>query len=88
MLALFFFCIYFVFSCLIVSDLKQNAWWVKVITQQPKCTYYFGPFDSREEAIANKDGYLQDLEAEGAQQVRVAIEQGKPRKLTIFRDPP
>jgi hypothetical protein len=23
------------------------AWWVEIVTEQPKCIYYFGPFASR-----------------------------------------
>jgi len=86
MLALFLFCIYFVFLCLIISDLKQNVWWVKVVTQQPRCTYYFGPFDNQEEAKASENGYLEDLEAEGAQEIQVVLCQDKPQSLTIFED--
>jgi hypothetical protein len=86
MLALLLFLIYFVFLCLILANLQQNAWWVKVVTHQPKCTYYFGPFNSQEEATASKQGYLQDLEAEGAQKIHVNIQQARPRKLTIFHD--
>lgn len=86
MLALFLFTIYFVFLCLILSDFKQGAWWVKIVTQQPNCLYYFGPFDSEEEAKTNETGYLQDLESEGAQEIQVIIYQGQPQKLTVFED--
>jgi len=86
MLALFLFIIYFIFLCLILSDFKQKAWWVKIITKQPDCTYYFGPFETSEEAQANESGYLQDLQAEGTQEMQVVIYQGQPRKLTIFQD--
>lgn len=88
MLALFLFIIYFVFLCLILSDFKHKAWWVKIITKQPACTYYFGPFDNEEEAKASEYGYLQDLQAEGAQEIQVVICQGNPQKLTIFNDSP
>ena len=86
MLALFLFTIYFVFLCLILSEFKQGEWWVEIVTKQPNCLYYFGPFDSQEEAKANEDGYLQDLQAEGAQEIQVIICQGQPQKLTIFED--
>lgn len=86
MLALFLFTIYFVFLCLILSEFKQERWWVEVATKQPNCLYYFGPFDSKEEAKANENGYLQDLQAEGAQEIQVIICQGEPEKLTIFED--
>ena len=86
MLALFLFIIYFVFLCLILSEFKQVEWWVEIATKQPECLYYFGPFDSEEEAKSHESGYLQDLQAEGAQEIRVIICQGQPQKLTIFED--
>jgi hypothetical protein len=86
MLALFLFTIYFVFLCLILSEFKQGKWWVEIATTQPNCLYYFGPFDSEEEAKANESGYLQDLQDEGAQEIQVIICQGQPQKLTVFED--
>lgn len=86
MLALFLFTIYFVFLCLILSEFKQGEWWVEIVTKQPNCLYYFGPFDSEEEAKANENGYLQDLQDEGAQEIQVMIWQGQPQKLTVFED--
>lgn len=86
MLALFLFTIYFVFLCLILSEFKQEKWWVEIATKQPNCLYYFGPFDSQEEAKSNEDGYLQDLQSEGAQEIQAIICQGQPQKLTIFED--
>lgn len=59
-------------------------WWVKIETQVPVCTYYFGPFESRREAQAHRGGYVEDLEGEGAQGLQVVIEQGNPQELTIF----
>ncbi len=82
----FLFLFYFVLACYFVYTLKQTklrTWWVKVDTVSPRCRYYFGPFDSPEEAQAHHRFYLEDLAEEGATGIQWAIEQGYPRKLTI-----
>lgn len=60
------------------------AWWVEIVTQDPSCTYYFGPFLSYEEAVDAKGGYIEDLEDEGAQGISVLVKRCKPTELTIF----
>ena len=35
---------------------RGKAWWIEIKTNQPACTYYFGPFDSELEAMAAKGG--------------------------------
>lgn len=62
------------------------AWWVEVTTDSPRCTYYFGPFASSEEANASKQGYVDDLVQEGAQGIRVALKRCKPTRLTVSED--
>lgn len=62
------------------------AWWVEIVTQNPRCTYYFGPFLSVKEANATKAGYIEDLEHEGAQGIAVAVKRCKPANLTISDD--
>lgn len=62
------------------------AFWVEIITETPKCTYYFGPFISKKEAEIAKDGYVEDLKSEGAQGIAFKIKRVKPIKLTIFED--
>ena len=57
------------------------AWWVEIVTQNPGCTYYFGPFMSYEEALDAQDGYIEDLQGES---ISVAIKRCKPTELTIF----
>jgi hypothetical protein len=78
------------------NDVKENltnffqslgwAWWVEIVTQNPRCTYYFGPFLSSKEADAAKAGYVEDLEQEGAQGIVVQIKRCKPNNLTISDD--
>jgi hypothetical protein len=62
------------------------AWWVEVITQNPSCTYYFGPFLSSAEASEASNGYIEDLEIEGAQGIIVNVKRCKPNVLTIAED--
>ncbi len=62
------------------------AWWVEVVTQNPKCTYYFGPFFSSAAASKASNGYIEDLEIEGAQGIIVNIKRCKPSVLTIAED--
>ncbi len=63
--------------------LVGQAWWVEVTTDLPHCTYYFGPFATAVEADAAKAGYVEDLESESAQGIKVAIKRCKPAQITI-----
>lgn len=60
------------------------AVWVEVVTESPRCTYYFGPFSSFPEAEAALPGYKEDLEAEGAVVVGSVTRRCKPEQLTIY----
>ncbi|MFP4121214.1 DUF1816 domain-containing protein [Coleofasciculus sp.] len=60
------------------------AWWVEIVTAEPAVTYYFGPFDTPEEAASYEAGYIEDLEQEGAQGIAVTVKWCKPDNLTIF----
>jgi hypothetical protein len=62
------------------------GWWIKLHTDQPNCTYYFGPFSSTTQAENAKLGYVQDLETEGAQGITVKVKWCKPKQLTISSD--
>ena len=62
------------------------AWWVEIVTQNPHCTYYFGPFLSSKEANAATIGYVEDLEQEGAMGIIVNVKRCKPDALTIADD--
>lgn len=68
------------------SGLEQVglAWWIQIVTTNPKCTYYFGPFMSAKEAEMARSGYVEDLEAEAAEGISVQIYQCQPKELTIF----
>jgi Domain of unknown function (DUF1816) len=62
------------------------AWWVEIVTQNPRCTYYFGPFLSSADAKVATKGYIEDLETEGAQGIQVNVKRCKPNDLTIADD--
>ena len=69
-----------------VLNLLGLALWVEIVTDNPRCTYYFGPFFSTQEAQEAKGGYVEDLENEGAQGISVTVKRCKPTNLTIFDD--
>ncbi|MEH1817699.1 DUF1816 domain-containing protein [Nostoc sp.] len=62
------------------------AWWVEIVTQNPRCTYYFGPFLSSSDATFASKGYIEDLELEGATGIVVSVKRCKPKTLTIADD--
>ena len=85
MFSLFLFLIYLAFVGIIFSA-KTSQWWIKVNTQIPVCTYYFGPFESMTEAESNQIDYVQDLQEEGAEGISYVIEKCSPKQLTIAED--
>jgi Domain of unknown function (DUF1816) len=77
---------YFKEASINVFDNLGLAWWVEIITQNPRCTYYFGPFMSSTDAKAAIQGYVDDLQMEGAQGIAIDIKRCKPKALTISED--
>lgn len=69
-----------------IQELLGLAFWVEIITENPRCTYYFGPFASQKEAQGASSGYIEDLQNEGAVNIAVKVERMKPTELTIFDD--
>ena len=66
----------------------RQAWWIEIFTEQPKCTYYFGPFATcaQEAHVAGK-GFVEDLEGEFAQGIKIKIDRhSQPDLLTIEHD--
>jgi hypothetical protein len=85
MLGFLFFILFLILvSVFFYSSRKQ--WWIKIDTQSPLCTYYFGPFYSQAEALSHQEGYLQDLYAENAQGITLVLEKTDPQQLTIFEE--
>jgi hypothetical protein len=64
----------------------QAPCWLRIRTKTPKCVYFFGPFDSRDEARDHQDGYITDLTQEGAQGIRVTLQRKEPTALTIAQE--
>ena len=71
---------------LTLSDTLGFAYWVKIDTELPCCTYYFGPFVRIKSAEEAKIGYIEDLKQEGALGITVSIDHFKPQELTICDD--
>jgi hypothetical protein len=62
------------------------AVWIEIISDSPRCTYYFGPFACQSEAEAAKVGYIEDLEAEGSKSLAVMVKRCRPEILTVYDD--
>ncbi len=64
-----------------------KSYWLKIETTIPKCTYYFGPFDSPWEARLLQPGYIEDLTEERAQGITTKlIKRMQPSELTIYEE--
>jgi recombinational DNA repair protein RecT len=60
------------------------AWWIEIVTDNPYCTYYFGPFSSEKQAQLSYKGYIEDLKQEEAQILTINIKRCQPKELTIY----
>ena len=49
------------------------AWWAKIETDQPSCTYWFGPFITKSSLKENLTIFLEDLKAEGSFNIKHSI---------------
>lgn len=68
---------------------EQNTfpYWLKITTKVPKCTYYFGPFDSSTEAKSLQPGYIEDLMTEDVQGIQIELERiSLPEHLTVCEE--
>ncbi|MEM6835682.1 MAG: DUF1816 domain-containing protein [Cyanobacteria bacterium P01_C01_bin.120] len=74
-----------IFSFFFDSD---RQWWLEIKTTAPACTYYFGPFDTEPDAQAQQQGYLDDLQQEGAKVIAAAAIalDSPPPQLTIYEE--
>ncbi|WP_446389879.1 DUF1816 domain-containing protein [Coleofasciculus sp. B1-GNL1-01] len=64
------------------------AWWLKIVTDHPHYTYYFGPFGSGKQAKLYQSGYIEDLQEEGCKISMIELKQGQPKLLTISENEP
>ena len=61
-----------------------KSWWLETSTESPRCEYYFGPFGSESEAVQARSGYVEDLEHEGSELLRVSVVRRQaPAELTV-----
>ena len=65
-------------------DFIGQAYWIKIATAKPSCTYYFGPFISKKDAKLAQGGFIEDLEAENAEGITISINRCNPQELTVF----
>lgn len=65
---------------------SDRDWWVEIKTTEPRCTYYFGPFETADEAKTAHPGYVEDLQGEGAQEIAVEVKRCQPTTLTMCDD--
>lgn len=56
---------------------RGREWWVEVDTESPNRTYYFGPYQSRDEASNNTSGYIKDMENKGSKNITINLKQGR-----------
>ena len=60
------------------------AWWAKVETQDPKVTYWFGPFLTRKSLKTNLASFMEDLSIEGSSSMNHSLVRGRRSEpLTI-----
>jgi hypothetical protein len=65
---------------------KDRDWWTEIITTKPRCTYFFGPFETYKEVQGAYRGYVEDLDNEGAQGIVVVIKRCQPEVLTLCEE--
>ncbi|EKU99703.1 protein of unknown function DUF1816 [Leptolyngbya sp. PCC 7375] len=64
--------------------LRQKSWWLEIATGSPTCEYYFGPFSSETEAVQKQPGYVEDIEQEGSEVLRISVvHRQAPTQLTV-----
>ncbi|MGF1672284.1 MAG: DUF1816 domain-containing protein [Rivularia sp. (in: cyanobacteria)] len=69
-----------------VLEVLRLAWWIEIVTKQPSCTYYFGPFVKANDAQIEINGYVEDLIKEGAIILNIQIKRYRPQILTVFAE--
>lgn len=65
------------------EEQRFNSWWVRITTQNPEFTYFFGPFESREIARRKLSGFVEDLQSENAYIVDSDVKWCDPPQPTV-----
>ena len=68
----------------LVIRAAKIPYWIEIKTENPKCIYYFGHFDSSLAAKLMSKGYVKDLNDENAKVVSLKLKQCQPKQLTII----
>ena len=76
-----------IFNLLGLDKTEKPPYWLQITTKVPRCTYYFGPFDSSLEAKTLQAGYIEDLISEDAQGIHVElVQRDQPPELTVYEE--
>ena len=60
------------------------AWWAKIETEQPKTTYWYGPFITKRSLKENMFSFIQDLNDEGSKNIKHSLVRCKKEEpLTV-----
>ncbi|CAN1212256.1 hypothetical protein TUMEXPCC7403_18760 [Tumidithrix helvetica PCC 7403] len=61
----------------------ELGWWLEIFTAQPPCIYYFGAFETAQEAEESQAGFVQDLYLEGTQGIATRLRFFQPTQLVV-----
>ena len=60
------------------------AWWAKIETENPKVTYWYGPFLTKRSLKENMSSFIKDLTDEGTSKIKQSIVRCKKEEpLTV-----
>lgn len=65
------------------TEISGSNWWLEMGTVNPRCLYFFGPFEDQLAAESSKEGFSQDLEGENARVLCSKVKFCQPRQLTL-----
>ena len=60
------------------------AWWAKIETEDPSCTYWFGPFITKRSLKENIPSFLKDLSDEGKTNIKHSLVRCKKEEPLTF----
>ena len=61
------------------------AWWAKIETDQPRGTYWFGPFITKRSLKENMSSFIKDLSDEGSKNIKHSLVRCKKEEpLTVW----
>ena len=63
------------------------AWWAEIETEQPSCTYWFGPFITKRNLKENISSFIKDLSDEGSKNIKHSfVRCKKDEPLTVVNN--